>query len=252
MNSFLSYVGGKSKLADKIVAIMPKHKLYCEVFAGAAWVYFRKEPSMVEVINDKNAELVTLYRVIRYHLPEFIRQYDDIIVSRDEFDRLKAQPPSLLTDIQRAVRYYYLLRLAYCSKVVNPSFTLSRDKRIKLRTSEIEGSLKHIHERLNGTAVENLNYDKAIEKYDTPDSLFYLDPPYWNFEEYYGKDIFGKQDFNKIADICRHIKGKCIISINDVPEIRKIFDGFNIREEELTYSLGAKPTKAKELVITNF
>jgi len=73
MKSFLSYVGGKSLLAPKIIPRIPSHHCYCEVFAGAAWVLFRKEESPVEIINDINADLVTLYRVVKNHLDEFIR-----------------------------------------------------------------------------------------------------------------------------------------------------------------------------------
>lgn len=73
MKSFLSYLGGKSLLAGKIVKRIPEHTCYCEVFAGAAWLLFKKEESEVEILNDINTELVTLYRVIKHHLEEFIR-----------------------------------------------------------------------------------------------------------------------------------------------------------------------------------
>lgn len=82
MNSFLSYLGGKSLLANRIIQRMPEHTCYCEVFAGAAWVLFRKEPSRVEIINDINTELVTLYRVVQNHLEEFIRQFKWILTAR--------------------------------------------------------------------------------------------------------------------------------------------------------------------------
>lgn len=252
MNSFLSYVGGKSKLADTIVGIMPEHKLYCEVFAGAAWVYFRKQPSIVEVLNDKNSELTNLYRVIKHHLPEFARQFDDMLVSREDFERLKQQPSNLLTDVQRAVKYYYLIRLAYSAKIVNPSFTISKEKRLKLKLSDIEANLRDVRSRLANTAVENLNYDKVVAKYDNNDTLFYLDPPYWNCEDYYGKDMFAKGDFERIVDMCGDMKGKFIVSINDVPEIRKMFGKFNIREVGVMYSLGANRNINPELLITNF
>lgn len=252
MNSFLSYVGGKRLLAETICGIMPAHKLYGDVFAGAAWVYFRKNPATIEILNDRNSELVNLYRVVKHHLEEFARQFETILVSRDDFDRLKAQPPELLTDIQRAIRHYYLLRLAYASKVVNPTIAIARSRPLKLKINEVEQGLKHIHDRLGNTAIENLNYDKVIEKYDSEESLFYLDPPYWNCEDYYGKDLFRREDFARIAEICRGIKGKCIISINDVPEVREIFKSFNIRTAETKYSISGSNQSVGELLITNY
>ena len=72
MNSPLAYIGGKSKLSKTIIEMMPAHKAYCEVFAGAAWVFFRKPPSQYEVINDLDSDLVCFYRVLQNHLEEFL------------------------------------------------------------------------------------------------------------------------------------------------------------------------------------
>jgi DNA adenine methylase len=120
MKSFLSYLGGKSLLAGKIIPKIPAHTCYCEVFAGAAWLLFKKEESEVEIINDINTDLVTLYRVVKHHLREFIRYLEWILVARDEFERFKLENPETLTDIQRAVRFFYLLKNAYSSKLTGP------------------------------------------------------------------------------------------------------------------------------------
>ena len=103
---FLSWIGGKSRLSDRIIPLIDDHTCYCEVFAGGAWLLFKKPQSQSEVINDINIELVTLYRVVQIHLDEFIRYFRWILVSRDEFDRFKNENPDTLTDIQRAVRFY--------------------------------------------------------------------------------------------------------------------------------------------------
>jgi DNA adenine methylase len=99
--SFLAWVGGKSQLTDRIIPLLPPHHCYCEVFAGAAWMLFRKEESKVEIINDINSDLVTLYRVVKNHLEEFVRTLKWLPVAREEFDRFMMQEPSTLTDIQR-------------------------------------------------------------------------------------------------------------------------------------------------------
>lgn len=77
----LSWMGGKSRLAKTIIPLIPEHHCYCEVFAGAAWILFKKEPSQVEIINDLNSDLVTLYRVIRYHLEEFVKHLKWLLVA---------------------------------------------------------------------------------------------------------------------------------------------------------------------------
>lgn len=93
MRSFLAYMGGKSLLANKIVSKIPKHNCYCEVFAGAAWILFKKEESDVEIINDINTDLVTLFRVVKLHLEEFIRYLKWILMAREEFERFKNENP---------------------------------------------------------------------------------------------------------------------------------------------------------------
>ncbi|MCK5099014.1 MAG: DNA adenine methylase [Desulfobacteraceae bacterium] len=75
MNSPFAYIGGKSRLSKQIISTIPEHKVYCEVFSGAAWVFFRKEPSMVEVINDLDSDLITFYRVVQNHIEEFLKQF---------------------------------------------------------------------------------------------------------------------------------------------------------------------------------
>ena len=91
MNSPLAYIGGKSKLSDTIINMMPEHKAYCEIFAGAAWVLFRKEPSKYETINDLDGDLVSFYRVLQNHLEEFVKQFKWLLASREWFDDFKRQ-----------------------------------------------------------------------------------------------------------------------------------------------------------------
>jgi DNA adenine methylase len=120
----LAWVGGKSKLTSTIIPLIPAHQCYVEVFAGAAWVLFRKEPSKVEVINDINGDLITLYRVIQNHLEEFVRYFKWSLVSREEFDRLQRVDESTLTDIQRAARFYYWLKMHSVPSVLAKALVL--------------------------------------------------------------------------------------------------------------------------------
>jgi site-specific DNA-adenine methylase len=82
LKSPLAWLGGKSQLADRIIERMPAHTAYCEVFAGAAWVLFKKPESKVEIINDINRELVTLYRCVKHHLPELVQQFRWLLIAR--------------------------------------------------------------------------------------------------------------------------------------------------------------------------
>jgi len=132
------WVGGKFQLAKQIVSMIPEHQCYIEPFAGAAWVYFRKENSEVEVLNDINLEIVTLYRVIQYHLEEFIRYFKWVLVSRDEFERMQRVDASTLTDIQRAARFFYLQKSAFAGRIDHPSFGYATTRPPRLNLLRIE------------------------------------------------------------------------------------------------------------------
>ncbi|PKN35660.1 MAG: adenine methyltransferase [Deltaproteobacteria bacterium HGW-Deltaproteobacteria-19] len=254
MNSMLAYVGGKSLLAKQIIERIPEHRCYCEVFAGAAWVLFKKEESPVEIINDINTDLVTLYRVVKHHLDEFIRYLRWLLVSREEFERFKEESPDTLTDIQRAVRFYYLLRNGYAGHIVAPSFSMKATGRPSFNLLRIEEDLSAAHLRLARVYIENLPYEKLISRVDKPFTFFYLDPPYYGFENYYGPGIFKREDFTKLADVLRGVKGKFMLSINNVPEIRQIFKGFVLEEVSTSYTIagGNHQKRATELLIRNY
>ncbi len=84
-----------------------------------------------------------------------------------------------------------------------------------------------------------------------PESLFYLDPPYWGAEANYGRDAFKRSDFARLAKALRDLAGGFILSINDVPEIRRLFDWAEIREVATTYTIGmGDGAPAAELIIT--
>lgn len=120
------WVGGKTRLAKHLLPLFPHHQCYVEPFCGAAGLYFAKEPSQVEVLNDINGELVRLYRVVQHHLEEFVRQFKWALSSRQIFEWQKMTRPETLTDIQRAARFYYLQVLALAERCKAKVLALQR------------------------------------------------------------------------------------------------------------------------------
>ena len=247
-------MGGKSLLANKIVAKIPPHSCYCEVFAGAAWLLFKKEESEVEIINDINVDLVTLYRVVKHHLEEFIRYFKWVLVARDEFERFKAEMPETLTDIQRAVRFYYLLKSGYGARIHHPSFSSATTSRPRLNLLRIEEELSAVHLRLSRVYIENKPYESILTRFDKPSTFFYLDPPYYGCEDYYGPGIFYRDDFAKLRDRLCTLQGKFVMSINDTKEIRDLYREFCIEEVNTSYSCAGadKKKRVTELLIRNY
>jgi DNA adenine methylase len=175
------------------------------------------------------------------------------VASRAKFLRLQALPADRLTDLQRAARFIYLQKLAFGGKVEGRNFGVSAEQGARFN---IEPMLTDIHEGLAGAVLEQLGYAEFIRRYDRDGALFYLDPPYWGGEADYSQDVFGRADFGAIAAQLRTIKGKFLVSINDTPEVREIFAGFNMLEVETRYSSGlSSPDRAKlvsELIISNY
>lgn len=249
----LAWVGGKSKLVPTLLPLIPTHTCYAEVFAGAAWLLFSKDPSKVEVINDINGDLITLYRVIQNHLEEFVRYFKWALVSRDEFARLKRVDESTLTDIQRAARFYYLLRNAFGAKATQQTFGIAKTGKPRFNLLRIEEELTEAHLRLSRVYIENLPYHELIKRYDSADTFLYVDPPYWNCEDDYGKNLFDKNDFTTLRDTLNNCSGKWLVSINDAPEIRALFKGHAIQEVATSYSIARQLNKpVKELLISNY
>lgn len=114
----IPWMGGKRRLADRLIPLFPPHECYVEVFAGGAALYFlRPQPAPVEVLNDINGDLVTLYRVVQNHFEEFVRQFKWALSSRQVFEWQKMTHPETFSDIQRAARFFYLQHHAFAGTV---------------------------------------------------------------------------------------------------------------------------------------
>jgi DNA adenine methylase len=251
MRGPLSYIGGKTRLAKPIIAMLPAHKTYVEVFSGGAQVLFHKKPSAVEVLNDLDGEIVNFFRVCQQHPDELIRYLKSMLVSRKWYELLKVTTPETLTDIQRAARHLYLLKNSYGSMVVRQNYHLHVIQPPGFNPDRLPEIIAETHKRLARVQIECLPYEKVLKHYDRPDTLFYLDPPYFGRSLY--RYNLSADDFTKMAERLSDLKGKFILSLNDLPEVRAIFHRFKIQAIDLAYS--AQPSSGrryKEVLITNF
>lgn len=246
----IPWMGGKRRLADVILPRFPEHTCYVEPFAGGAALFFLKQPSEVEVLNDINGELVNLYRVVKHHLEEFIRQFKWALSSRQIYEWQQKTPPETMTDIQRAARFYYLQKLAFGAKVDGQNFGTATTSPPRLNLLRIEEELSHAHLRLSRTYIEHLPWRRVIEKYDRPHTLFYCDPPYWETEGY-GVD-FPLEEYQAMATLAREIAGSMIISVNDHPKMREVFGELACEEARISYTVGGgSGVDSKELIFCN-
>ena len=247
----IPWIGGKRRLAKRLLPLFPDHSCYVEPFCGAAALFFMKDPVDVEVLNDINGDLVSLYRVIKNHPEEFLRQFKWALSSRQAYDWLRATPVEPMTDIQRAARFYYLQKLGFGGRVDGRTFGTATTARPRLNLMRIEEDLSAAHLRLSQTYIEHLAWAECIRRYDRPHTLFYCDPPYWGTEGY-GVD-FPLAEYDRMAELARSIQGRMVITVNDIPEMRKAFAGLRMETADIQYTIGgsqnSKPTK--ELIVIN-
>ena len=233
MNSFMSWVGGKKALRDSILARLPPYyERYIEVFGGAGWVLFRKPPDRdFEVYNDFNSNLVNLYRCVRGKPNKLKYKLRYVLNSREDFDWIamlhKRKLFPRLRDVDRAAKFYQMIRYSYASGLDSYS----------CQPHSIWGDFPQIDmasRRLQKVVIENRDFEKLIRQYDSPVSFFYCDPPYFATEDYY-KDVgFTTADHIRLRDALLSSSGKFLVSYNDCPEIREIWENPDIHIEEIS------------------
>lgn len=246
----ISRMGGKSRLRKTIIEMIPEHTCYVELFFGAGWVYFGKESSKVEVINDIDKELINLFKMIKYHAPEIERMLEYEFSGRDIFEEYKNVSVCHLTEIHRAIRFLYLISQSFASTGKDYGYGTTGRPAPQIF---YKNQLNEIKDRLRNTFVENLSFEKIIEKYDREHTFFFCDPPYYEVTGY-GNE-FGEKEHLILRDKLINLKGKFLLTINDHPKVRNWYKGFNIKEVEVSYSVSREQSargKYKELIITNY
>ena len=260
MRKLIPWVGGKASLAKRIVGLLPPHTCYVEVFAGGAAVYAAKPRSKVEVLNDRNLGLVNLFRVFQRHPEAFLKELGLVLSSRQWYEDCWAQPG--LTDVERAARFFYRIRLTFCNKPADKSFGYSTARgglTGACAPEHVRSQILEIHARLRGTILEDLPWEEVLRRYDRPHTFFYVDPPYYQVAKLYGPGLdFSREDHGRLAESLRRVKGSFLLSLNDRPEVRALYAWARWRTCRVRYALGTNTTTTArrrktsgKLLITN-
>ena len=195
---------GKKRLAERLVAMLPAHKIYVEPFAGSGAVLFAKEPAEVEVLNDADPEIAEAYRLVKGLTPEALDRLRKLPWVGDEktFKGLiDAEPES---DVERLHRFLYLTHFSY-GKMRGRSYSPSVDG-IEARTIQ---RIEQFGPRLKRVKVYGGDYEKVVRKYDGKDTLFFLDPPYPGYNVGVGEADFDEQRFFALV---KSLKGRFLIT----------------------------------------
>jgi DNA adenine methylase len=252
------YIGGKQALVPRLLPLIPEHFAYVEVFGGGAALLLNKPRSELEVYNDLDGELVSLFEVIRDDPDAFLKRAEFMLYSRELFEKWQKdlKRGSIPSErVERAVRFWYLLRGSFAGHPHKGwGFTRSR----RSLTKSLQNSLANIHavhERLKMVQIDHLDFRRCIEQYDASDTFMFLDPPYLNTSAYnVGK--FTLEDHENLARLLRGSKSKWLLTIGDCREVRRLYAGFH--RENLSTPMSVEKVSGsarhilKNLVIRNY
>ncbi len=181
MRSPIKWFGGKGNLVNRLLPLIPQHETYIEVFGGGASLLFAKDPSPLEVYNDLDSGLVTFFRVLRD--PEkFARFYHLVMLtpySREEWGDCRDTWAGVEDEAERAYRWFVVARMSFSGVFAQSwGFSLQRAGHAVSAWLSILAEIPAIHERFSLVQVENRDFRFILETYDSPQTFFYLDPPY--------------------------------------------------------------------------
>ncbi|UWE05307.1 DNA adenine methylase [Laceyella sacchari] len=255
----LIWFGGKGRVANEIINRMPDHKVYVEPFGGAAHVLAQKSPVSNEVYNDIDGALVNFLLVARDKPDELASACSTLPYSRQLYEEWRDSP---LPDdkFERAVRFFYLNRCGIQKGNGPKTYRTGWRHNSKPNQSPARSYqnacqlIQEFSRRMRYVQIEQDDFRTIIQKYDSPETLFYVDPPYFGREQYYAGG-FTEQDHRDLANILANIEGKAIVSYYADPLLDELYAGWRIETFEANKQVVKHKglgTKTEELLIMNF
>lgn len=278
----ISYIGGKSKISNWIVPFYPKDmETYLEGFSGMMWCFFKMDlseyPNLKKVVyNDFNKLNYNLFQCVQ-NPNELQRALDSIPVQQfgvsdtpiefaERFNNFQTeifgeeftvQPYDYLT----AAKYVYVLSQVFSGSKPETSKFIDLKGKYRSKYLAFRDKLSKpdwVNHFLKITDVENMDFQEVIEKYDSPSTYIYLDPPYWKTENYYSNHDFGRQDHERLAKVLNELKSKFSLSYYDFELLHEWYpqDKFRWERKEFAKAAAAKKgvsqNKSEELLIMNY
>jgi DNA adenine methylase len=277
----ISYIGGKARIGKWIKEYIPKDiETYVEGFSGMFWVFFNMDlkdyPNLKTVVyND--------YNRLNYNLMKWAKNYDilwsalsqypcqqlGVVDTPVEYGQMFAQYQQeifdenlVITDensLEIACKYVYVLGQVFSGSKPETASYMDYKGKYRCKVLVFMDKLKNPKYREHFdkiTFVENTDFQQVVEKYDSPTTYFYMDPPYWKTENYYSNHDFDVNDHLRLADCIKGIQGKFSLSYYDFPQLSEWFPKEDYRWEQKDFSKAASTKKEKnvgtELLIMNY
>lgn len=257
MKTPISYYGGKQKLATTILKLIPEHNLYCEPFVGGAAIFFAKNASNVEVINDTNKEMINFYRTVQTDFVSLEKEIQITLHSRDLFRKASVifNNPDMFNEIKRAWAVWTLAAQGFASMLDGSwGYDVKKATTTKKISNKREGFTPELAIRLQNAQIECTDALRIIRSRDSEDSFFYCDPPYYNSDcGHY--DGYSLDDFENLLKLLSEVKGKFLLSSYPSPILKEYskkmgWDTIKLEMDVTVANNSPKPRKSKTEVLT--
>lgn len=256
-------MGGKYSHLNYLLPLLPQTKVYVEPFAGSAAALLNREPSSMEIYNDLNSDIVNFFRVLRDNKQELIRRLELTPFSREEFG--EAIESDFGDDgVEKARKFFIKMLQSRLNKVTGNlsigrwNFSINPERRQTAGVSRYTNKIKMldvIAKRLLQVQIEHYPALKVIELYDSPDTLFYCDPPYplgtRSHHKIY-KHEMSDFDHRKLAEKLRNVNGLVALSSYDCDMINELYAGWQVYKEKAKLSNLNRLKLRQECLYTNY
>jgi DNA adenine methylase len=242
LNSPILRIGGKALLADKLIELMPEHKVYVDVFGGALHLLFAKESSTskIEIVNDKSGDIINLFAVIKDRPLDLRAKILEMPTSRQYFNYLKSLPVSN-DNVERAARFFYLVRNSYMGDPRTGWKASNKNNTNKL-VGRIADELYWLSQRLQKVTLECMNYSYILRKYgNDKDAFMFCDPPYIIHNKKQGLyDIpFTESDNRELAKRLKELPAKIMVTHYDNKIFNSFYKGWRLQQIQSFKASGA-------------
>jgi DNA adenine methylase len=249
----ISYYGGKQSMLGKILPLIPAHVVYVEPFFGGGAVFWAKDKSDVEVINDLNGHVVNFYKQLKNRPDELIKLVESTPYARSSYKQAMVvyNAPYLFDELTRAWAFWVATIQGFSNKIGSWRCAQNRNKECKLLENKKELISEQTSERLKFVQIESKDAVQLIKRHDAPEVFFYLDPPYVDSNQgHYGG--YTQDHFNELLEALRGIKGKFLLSSYPNQRLKELTDseGWNSIGNNMPLSASNQSGRRKVEMLT--
>lgn len=253
----ISYWGGKQMLLPKILPIIPPHKKYVEPFLGGGAVFWSKEPSQIEVINDVNGQVHNFYEVLKLKFGKLQNLIKSKSFSRLNHDHARViyNNPELFSKTKRAWAVFYLANTSIYSNLLNQQSAPGQDnKSVQSYNNKVLRLDSTFENRLKNVYLESRDALYVISRHDSVDTFLFIDPPYFNADmrHYSG---YSESDFRALLELLLNIEGKFLLTCYPSAVIDEFVlkGNWKVTKHDLNLVAGSKKGSRKtEVFVTNY